>query len=119
MNKRSKMTEKEREELWEEEAVNWDTKPSKLKPLSVDFNLKGVEIDFETADNIVTASMFDLYYNLKKEIEYRKAIKEPPKWWEEDLEDNEKLLDATITILKHFAAYTKWPEELKDKEEVD
>ena len=31
-----------REELWEEEAVNWDTKPSKLKPLSVDFNLKGV-----------------------------------------------------------------------------
>jgi len=118
MNKRSKMTEKECEELWEEEAVTWDNKPSNLKGKDLKLKME-VEIDFETADNIVTASMFDLYYNLKKEIEYRKAIKEPPKWWPEDLEDNEKLLDATITILKHFAAYTKWPEELKDKEEVD
>ena len=129
-NESLKMTEEEREELWEEETEHdWNNAklvlpkvkrklPFDAEPLSVDLKLKSVEIDIETADNIVTASMFDLYYSLKKEIEYRKTIKNPAKWWKEDLEDNEELLDATITILKHFAAYTKWPEELKDKEEM-
>ena len=83
-------------------------------PLSVDLNLKSVEIDSETADNIVVASMIDQYYDLKKEIEWLKTIETPLKYQKEDLEDNEKLLDAVVAIIKHYAAHTKWPEELKN-----
>ena len=87
-------------------------------PLSVDLNLKSVEIDSETADNIVVASMIDQYYNLKKEIEWLKTIETPLKYQKEDLEDNEKLLDAVVAIIKHYAAHSKWPEELQYKEEM-
>ena len=83
-------------------------------PLSVDLNLKSVEIDSETADNIVVASMIDQYYDLKKEIEWLKTIEIPLKYQKEDLEDNEKLLDAVVAIIKHYATHTKWPEELKN-----
>ena len=84
-------------------------------PLSVDLNLKSVEIDSETADNIVVASMIDQYYDLKKEIEWLKTIEIPLKYQKEDLEYNEKLLDATETMLKHYIEHSNLPEELKDE----
>jgi len=31
------------------------------------------------------------------------------------LKYNEKVLDACITVLKHYTVYDEWPEELKDK----
>ena len=109
-----------------QETINWDHAklvlpdvkrklPFDTVPLSVDLKLKGVEIDFETADNIVVASMIDQYYNLKKEIEWLKTIKTPLKYQKEDLEDNEKFLDAVVAIIKNYAAHSKWPEELKNE----
>ena len=83
--------------------------------MSNDLKLKGIEIDFETADSIVTASMFVQYYNLKGEIEAQKTIKKPLKYQKEELEYNKNLLDACIAILKHYAVYEKWPEELRTK----
>ena len=85
------------------------------KLMTVDSKLKNIEIDFETADRIVSAEMFDQYYNLKKEIEYQKTIKNPLNYQKEDLEYNEKLLDATETMLKHYIEHSNLPEELKDE----
>ena len=104
-------------EIWEEEggAIKGEESHIFTAPLSVDLKLKSVEIDFETADNIVVASMIDQYYNLKKEIEWLKTIKTPLKYQKENLEDNEKLLDAVVVIIKHYAVYSNRPEELKDE----
>ena len=85
------------------------------KLMTVDSKLKNIEIDFETADRIVSAEMFDQYYNLKKEIEYQKTIKNPLNYQKEDLEYNEKFLEAVKTMLKHYIAHSEWPEELKDE----
>ena len=107
-------------EIWEEEggAIKEEESHIFTAPLLVDLKLKSVEIDSETADNIVVASMIDQYYNLKKEIEWLKTIKTPLKYQKEDLEDNEKLLDAVVAIIKHYAVHSKWPEELQYKEEM-
>ena len=103
-------------EIWEEEggAIKEEESHIFTVPLLVDLKLKSVEIDSETADNIVVASMIDQYYNLKKEIEWLKTIKTPLKYQKEDLEDNEKFLDAVVAIIKNYAAHSKWPEELKN-----
>jgi hypothetical protein len=74
----------------------------------------GVKIDFETADGIVIASMVDQYHNLKKEIEWLKTIKNPLKYQKEDIEYNEKFLGAVVAIIKHYAVYSSWPEEMQD-----
>ena len=74
----------------------------------------GVKIDFETADGIVIASMVDQYHNLKYEIEWRKPLKNPLKYQKEDLEYNEKFLGAVVAIIKHYAVYSSWPEEMQD-----
>jgi hypothetical protein len=33
----------------------------------------------------------------------------------EDLEYNEKFLEAVKTMLKHYIVHSEWPEELKDE----
>ena len=76
-----------------------------------------IAIDPETTDNIVRDSMLDQYYNIKEQIEIAKNIDDITEWQKEDLEYNEKLMDATIVILKHFAAYADWPKELKERSE--
>ena len=83
--------------------------------MNVDFKLKNVEIDFETADRIVVAVMLDQYSNLKQEIKEQKTIENPLDYQKEDLKYNEKFLDAVKTMLKHYTATSKWPEELKDE----
>ena len=72
-----------------------------------------IEIDFETSDAIIQAEMFDQYSTLKHEIKEQKTIEKPLDYQKEDLEDNEKLLDSVITILKHYSVRSEWPEELK------
>ena len=74
-----------------------------------------IDISFETADGIVQAEMFDQYSNLKQEIKEQKTIENPLDYQKEDLEYNEKLLDAVETMLKHYTEHSKWPEELKDE----
>ena len=83
--------------------------------MNVDFKLKNVEIDFETADRIVVATMVDQYSILKQEIKEQKTIENPLDYQKEDLQYNEKFLDAVKTMLKHYTARSEWPEELKDE----
>ena len=84
--------------------------------ISVDLKLKDVMIDFETADNIVVATMIDSYYSLKEEAtNYLYKEKRKVEWQKEDSEYNMNLLDAVVTIIKHYAAYSKWPKELKEE----
>ena len=83
--------------------------------MNVDFKLKNVEIDFETADRIIVAEMFDQYSILKQEIKKQKTIENPLDYQKEDLKYNEKFLDAVKTMLKHYTAQSEWPEELKDE----
>ena len=86
-----------------------------------------IEIDDDTADNVVRATMFDLYeilkderHNLKqrREIRYKKRprihrIEELNDFEMEDLEDNKNLLAAVITIIKYITAHNNLPKELK------
>ena len=74
-----------------------------------------IEIDFETADRIIQAEIFDQYSNLKQEIKKQKTIKNPLDYQKEDLEYNEKLLDAVETMLKHYTVPSEWPEGMKDE----
>ena len=86
-----------------------------------------IEIDDDTADNVVRASMLDLYETLKddrgdlnqrRERRHKKRprihrIKELNDFEEEDLEDNKTLLAATTTIIKYITAHINLPKELK------
>ena len=83
--------------------------------MQIDLKLKNIEIDFETADNIIKASLLYQYHSIKEEIERQKSIESPQEYQKEDLKYNEKFLDACITVLKHYAVYDEWPEELKEK----
>ena len=83
--------------------------------MQIDFKLKNIEIDFETADNIIKASLLDQYHFIKEEIESQKSVESPQEYQKEDLKYNEKFLDACITVLKHYTVYDEWPEELKDE----
>ncbi len=83
--------------------------------MNIDFKLKNVDIDFETVDRIIVAEMFDQYSNLKQEIKEQKTIENPMDYQKEDLEYNEKFLDAVKTMLKHYTTRSEWPEELKDE----
>ena len=83
--------------------------------MKVDLKLKNIEIDIETADRIIVAEMLDQYSNLKQEIKEQKTIENPKDYQKEDLEYNEKFLDAVKTMLKHYIAQSEWPEELKDE----
>ena len=67
-------------------------------------------------DNIVVATMIDSYYSLKEEAtNYLYKEKRKVEWQKEDSEYNMNLLDAVVTIIKHYAAYSKWPKELKEE----
>ena len=83
--------------------------------MKVDLKLKNVEIDFETADRIIVAEMFDQYNNLKQEIKEQKTIENPLDYQKEDLKYNEKFLDAVKMMLKHYTVQSERPEELKDE----
>jgi len=83
--------------------------------VQIDLKLKNIEIDFETADNIIKASLLDQYHSIKEEIESQKSIESPQEYQKEDLKYNEEFLAACITILKHYTVYDEWPEELKDE----
>ena len=83
--------------------------------MNIDFKLKNVDIDFETVERIIVAEMFDQYSNIKQEIKEQKTIENPMDYQKEDLEYNEKFLDAVKTMLKHYTARSEWPEELKDE----
>ena len=74
-----------------------------------------IDIDFETVERIVQAEMFDQYSNLKQEIKEQKTIENPEDYQKEDLEYNEKLLDAVETMLKHYTVPSEWPEGMKDE----
>ena len=71
--------------------------------------------EIEMVDRIVSAEMFEQYYNLKQDIAAQKTIEKPEDYQKEDLKYNEKFLDAVVTILKHYTEHSKWPEELKDE----
>ena len=75
-----------------------------------------VESERDRKDNTVTAEMIDQYSILKQEIKKQKTIENPLDCQKEDLEYNEKLLDAVKTMLKHYTVRSEWPEELKDAE---
>ena len=83
--------------------------------MNIDFKLKNVDIDFETVERIIVAEMFDQYSNIKQEIKEQKTIENPIDYQKEDLEYNEKFLDAVKTMLKHYTARSELPEELKDE----
>ena len=83
--------------------------------MKIDLKLKSIEIDIETADRIIVAEMFDQYSNLKQEIKEQKTIENPMDYQKEDLEYNEKFLDAVKMMLKHYIVHSEWPEELKDE----
>ena len=84
--------------------------------MKVDLKLKSIEIDIETADRIIVAEMFDQYSILKQEIKKQETVTWPwPDYQIEDLEYNEKLLDAVETMLKHYTVPSEWPEGLKDE----
>jgi hypothetical protein len=83
--------------------------------MKVDLKLKNIEIDVETADRIIVAEMFDQYSILKQEIKKQKTIENPMDYQKEDLEYNEKFLDAVKTMLKHYTVPSERPEELKDE----
>ena len=83
--------------------------------MTIDLKLKGIEIDFETADNIIKTSMLNQYHDIKEEIERQKSVESLQEYQKEDLKYNEKFLDACITVLKHYTVYDEWPEELKDE----
>ena len=85
------------------------------KLMTIDLKLKGIEIDFETADNIIKASMLNQYHDIKEEIESQKSVESPQEYQKEDLKYNEKYLDACITVLKHYTIDDERPEELKDE----
>ena len=70
---------------------------------------------FVEKDKYEEMEMFDQYSNLKQEIKKQKTIENPLDCQKEDLEYNEKLLDAVKTMLKHYTVHSEWPEELKDE----
>ena len=73
-----------------------------------------IEIDDDTADNVVRTTMFDLYESLKDQrYNLKQRIKELKDFEKEDLEYNKTLLAAAITIIKHFTAHNNLPKELK------
>jgi len=74
-----------------------------------------IEIDFETADNIIKTSLLYQYNSIKEEIESQKSIESPQEYQKEDLKYNEKFLDACITVLKHYTVDDELPKELKDQ----
>jgi hypothetical protein len=83
--------------------------------MKIDLKLKNIEIDIETAARIIVAEMFDQYSILKQEIKKQKTIENPKDYQKEDLEYNEKLLDAVETMLKYYTVPSERPEELKDE----
>jgi len=78
-----------------------------------------IEIDFETADNIIKTSLLYQYNSIKEEIESQKSIESPQEYQKEDLKYNEKFLDACITVLKHYTLDDELPKELKDQHEKE
>jgi len=72
-----------------------------------------IEIDDDTADNVVRASMLDLYEDLKDKRHNLKQRKELKDFEKEELEDNKTLLAAIITIIKYITAHNNLPKELK------
>ena len=73
-----------------------------------------IEIDDDTADNVVRTTMFDLYESLKDQrYNLKQRIKELKDFEKEDLEYNKTLLAAVITIIKYITAHSKLPKELK------
>ena len=73
-----------------------------------------IEIDDDTADNVVRATMFDLYESLKDQrYNLKQRIKELKDFEKEDLKYNKTLLAAVITIIKYITAHSKLPKELK------
>jgi hypothetical protein len=85
--------------------------------MNIDLKLKNIEIDNETADRIIVVEMLDQYSILKQEIKKQKTIENPLDSQREDLEYNEKFLEAVKTMLKHYIAHSEWPEELKNENE--
>ena len=83
--------------------------------MKIDLKLKNIEIDFETVERIIQAEMFDQYSIIKQEIKEQKTIENPMDYQKEDLEYNEKFLDAVKMMLKHYIVRSEWPEELKDE----
>ena len=74
-----------------------------------------VESERTRKDNTVTNEMIDQYIILKQEIKEQKTIENPMDYQKEDLEYNEKFLDAVKTMLKHYTVRSELPEELKDE----
>ena len=72
-----------------------------------------IEIDDDTADNVVRASMLDLYEDLKDKRHNLKQRKELKDFEKEELEYNKTLLAAVITIIKYITAHNNLPKELK------
>jgi hypothetical protein len=59
--------------------------------------------------------MLEQYHSIKEEVETQKRVEFPQDYQKEDLEYNEKYLDACITVLKHYTIDDERPEELKNE----
>tara|TARA_Y100000310_G_C20183004_1_gene579048 strand:+ start:146 stop:379 length:234 start_codon:yes stop_codon:yes gene_type:complete len=75
-----------------------------------------IEIDNDAADDVVRASMLDLYESLKDErckLNQRKEDMDGRPYVDSALEYNKTLLAAVTTIIKHITAHHNLPKELK------
>ena len=78
-----------------------------------------MESESDRADNIVSAEMLEQYNNLKSGNKEQKDIDNSAEYKKVNLAYNEKLLDACITVLKHYTAYSDLPEELQSDYRIE
>lgn len=84
--------------------------------MKVDVKMTGVEIDYETADNVTRAVLMDTWDSLSLEIACLEAMDAPLEpYKQEDLDYNKVVLSATGELIKYFTAPNEWPEELKEE----
>jgi hypothetical protein len=76
-----------------------------------EMTLKDLGVTCEFVDAIVAAKMVEQYYDIKRDIaalKIKSFDRNLAQYEKEDLEDNERLLDATETMLKYFTPQDQW-----------
>ena len=85
-----------------------------------EMTLKDLGVTCEFVDAIVAAKMVEQYYDIKRDIAALKIKSFNLEQYEkEDLEDSEKLLDATETMLKYFTPQDQWKKIICGKSDED
>ena len=87
-----------------------------------EMTMKDLGITCEFVDAIVAAKMVEQYYDIKRDIaalKIKSFDRNLEQYEKEDLEDNEKLLDATETMLKYFTPQDQWKKIICGKSDED